>query len=149
MVRSSSQIGMACAVMERPQESATKPKHLPRGLLRNFFPQVNWLFPLTIKVKSLVLHNQSLHDNPPIQIKRALPNWSLVQLTHKYIPLTSVMFKYVMKSFLNWGLFPFNLKVNYPKYKLLFLDALGFMWYLLITAKHDGHRCLWTLGGSR
>lgn len=70
-------------------------------------------------------------------------------LTHKYIPFISVIFKNVMKSFLNWCLFPFNLKVNYLKYKLLLLDALGFMWYCLITAKHDKHQCPRILHESR
>lgn len=49
MVRISSQIGMACAVMERPQESAIKPVCTQR--------LVKELFPLTIKVQILVLHH--------------------------------------------------------------------------------------------
>lgn len=78
MVKSSSQIGMACAAMERPQESAATKPAFTQGLVEELFPQVNWLLTLTIKVRTWSFHHQSLDDNPPIQIKRALLNWGLV-----------------------------------------------------------------------
>lgn len=75
MVRSSSQIGMACAAMERPQESAIE-SAFTQGLVKDLSLR------LTLysdnQGKSLVLHHQSLDDNPPIQIKRALLNWGHV-----------------------------------------------------------------------
>lgn len=41
MVKSSSQIGMACAAMERPQESAATKPAFTQGLVEELFPQVN------------------------------------------------------------------------------------------------------------
>lgn len=144
MVRSSSQIGMACAVMERPQESAIKPKHLPSGLLRNFFLRLIDSFLWQSKERAWSFTISLCMTIPQFRLKELCSIGVLCILTHKYIPLTSVMFKYVMKSFLNWGLFPFNLKVNYPKYKLLLPDVLGFMWYNCQT-----WRAPVPLGGSR